>query len=143
MVTQKERATVKLKLISAGLLLAGFLAAEPPPAQKQDWERMKACAAQAEKAIQAWRAEENGLSTVQLLANHYSAKDERCYMEAKVVDAGGVMYALRDAFEKQNMADHVWFFKEQPLIGRQLCQIGDDSKDCTVVDRYFDERLKN
>jgi hypothetical protein len=73
------------------------LAAEEKPADKQNWERMQTCAAQAEKA---------GGDNLQ--RNHYSAKYERCFMLLRFVghdrDSGYVSWSLVDAFEGTELA---------------------------------------
>ena len=81
-----------------------------PPAQMLDpskpdtWEKMRECAAQAEKVRPGEAAENSGIYT-----NHYSPKYDRCYVRITwVIKKGekvlGQRIRLLDAFEHDTMA---------------------------------------
>jgi hypothetical protein len=125
-----------MKLIEMLLLLSvlasGLAAEEKPP----NWERMKACAAQAEKA--AHRVGE------ELLRNHYSPKYERCFMFTAIRETEFMsVNRLLDAFEGTELAAEIWDFEKE---SKHLCAItglGGERhpKPCSEVEAYIEEHL--
>jgi len=113
------------------LLAAGLMAQEKP---KNNWQRMKECAAQAEKYAGS-----------NLTRSHYSPKYERCFALVQYIGKGYRDWELIDAFEGTSLA----FINTNSANDEEACAIDDaifgehDHTPCTVVRKYIDEHLKN
>jgi hypothetical protein len=97
---------------------------------KANWERMKACAAQAEKA--ANRVGEK------LIENHYSPKYQRCFM---LTYSDLPANRLWDAFEMTELAVKIYDLTKEP--SRFMCRLTMNAgpKSCSEVEAYIEERL--
>jgi len=119
-----------------GLLASTFLlfgADDKKPPEKQNWERMKACAAQAEKV---------GGSNLQ--RNHYSRKYERCFALLLFRGDHSSDWELIDAFEGTVLAVRFLDSKPKEPREREACGILDSGvivDDCKTVLNYIEEHL--
>jgi hypothetical protein len=116
------------------------LLAQSPPEPKADWERTKACAAQAEKTAQRRK--------VRLVENHYSPKYERCFLLAEAEVSGGKVSIgmLIDAFEGADLASIVTHLDPQEnKTGEvlQTCELRSGGRPCKEVRAYIDDRMNN
>jgi hypothetical protein len=117
-------------LLLLSVLASGLAAEEKPP----NWERMKACAAQAEKAADRFNEE--------LERNHYSVKYERCFMLTIRTDPANdhvFWERLRDAFEGTELAQIVMDFRKKDLD--KACSIGYSITPCEIVGDYIAAHL--
>jgi hypothetical protein len=109
--------------------------AEPKP----DWERMKECAAQAEKIMA--RPDMRGQDLIQA---HYSPKYGRCFLLTSYRKDGSIDQELIDAFELRVLADDLTMFRNGDR--QQVCTIavpGDDDeiRPCEEVRAYIQEHM--
>jgi hypothetical protein len=77
--------------------------------EKNDWPRMKECSEQAERVARraGWiEGQEHGIITLEGWQNHYSAKSERCFIQASYFHADTAFFSdeLYDAFEGRLVA---------------------------------------
>jgi hypothetical protein len=167
-------------VLSASLLFSAQQSSPTPPTkstgQKQttkpppdNWQKMKDCAAQAEKAItdRDRRSVSFGGHGSDGSTNHYSPKYNRCFVKVEYVVAtkdnikGGPMFRtyLMDAFEQANLASSAGgpsaqFLcrnEEDPkecergaaIIWASACEIDGDKIDCAKTQQFIDEHMKN
>ena len=85
-----------LAIVTTAILISSYvpLRAQSKEQSHVDWERMKACAAQAEKVMR--RPDMRGFN---LERNHYSPKYGRCFMIVSSKEAGSYEIRMDDAFE--------------------------------------------
>ena len=122
-------------ILLATLMATGLAAQQKKSADKDNWQRTKECAAQAEKA--ANRMDE------ELIRNHYSAKYERCFMLTLAKDSDHVFrHTLSDAFEGTLLALTITDYrKETKPEDRRACSISDLSNNCSEVEAYIEQHL--
>lgn len=114
---------------------AAFAAEDSPPSG--NLERMKACAAQAEKVMRR-----PDMQMFNLLQNHYSPKYERCFMRTSHVLSNRVSQIfLRDAFEGINLTSTTWYYTVHDSGKSRDCSIEGRTKPCAEVDSYIDEHM--
>src|SRR5215469_12925643 len=116
--------TKLIQILILSAMLAMSLAAAEKPAAKDNWQRSKECAAQAQRAA----AEVGG----EVWQSHYSPKYERCYVQ--VFLERGVPIQLRwillDAFEMRTLATE---FLQAP--GLELAdRVRKQERSCVVAD---------
>jgi hypothetical protein len=138
-----------MRTLAAVLFLAtlAFGQKAPETDSKEDWQRMKDCAAQAEK-IGPGEAEANkGTYT-----NHYSRKYGRCFLKISWTTEkdGGVLtrgYRLIDAFEHTNIAVYQASLPESE--SKTVCYIDSpsglviDIVACSVARDFIVEHMRN
>jgi hypothetical protein len=168
-------------LLGAGCLFSAEQSSSGQPTksaeQKQtskskpdNWQKMKDCAAQAEKAM-----EERNRRSVSFgghgsdgWSNHYSPKYNRCFLKAEymlvaakdAVKGGPSFYAyLIDAFEQVDLASSATgpsarFLcrdEEDPkecegraaILWNSACKIDGEEIDCAKAKQFIDEHMKN
>jgi hypothetical protein len=167
-------------LVSVGFLLSAEQsgAGRPTKGTEQEqtskstpdnWQKMKDCAVQAEKAV----AERNRRSTSfegngsDWWSNHYSPKYNRCFLKAEFlvvgkdgVKGGPMFYAsLIDAFEQVDLASSASGPSAQSLCRNEedpkgcergaaivwsgACKIEGEQIDCAKARQFIDEHTKN
>jgi hypothetical protein len=116
-----------LAVVLIALTVVGSLTAQEKP--KDNWERTKACAAQAEKV-----ARENEYALIQ---NHYSPKYEKCYMHVSYIVEWGYR-AVIDAFEQKYLT------LESMGKDKRSCwvyELGAKQVPCPVLEDYVSDHL--
>lgn len=137
-----------MRLIIAILLMATGLAAQQKPADKDNWQRSKECAARVEKLKKDRSIPEH------VIRNHYSPKYERCYVLWTEVysdsNASSSTNGMIDVFEEsfiqaQETWMHVLNNELIKLIGRDThhCMIGTKDVECSEAKRFMDDHMNN
>jgi hypothetical protein len=139
-------------------------------APQDDWDKMKACATQAEKQSPIVTTLE-GLNKAgtEIKKNHYSPKYNRCFVEfrfsflGKDITKGGPLERtfLIDPFEQAIVATSAASFgipiefscrdaqnpkgceSEAVLVWKGACGIGDKAAGCDEAQKFIDDHMKN
>jgi hypothetical protein len=125
--------------------------AVPPPkdttqtAVPDNWQKMKDCAEQTDKVATDYQRRKMPMGAIpgSNWANHYNAKENRCYMELWYSTIGNdpgsravrdvSVHALEDAFDRKTVA--MW--------ADNGCEINGENADCAKVQQFIDEHMKN
>lgn len=126
--------------MSTSAILPFFVAALAFGQDKPDtWQKMKECAAQAEKIGPGEAAANKGTYT-----NHYSPKYDRCYVKVSWVmkedqKISGQGDRLIDAFERDTIALYQVTFSES----KSLCFMPNGVAECSEVKDFIFEHMRN
>ena len=109
----------------------------PETDSKEDWQRMKDCAAQAEKVGPVQAEANKGTYT-----NHYSPKYGRCFLRIVWWSSDSVRnIRLMDAYEHENLA---LYQPGHPDTGsKDACLLLTAVAECSVVWDFIAERMRN
>jgi hypothetical protein len=124
-------------------------AAPPPKATEQaadNWQKMKDCAEQADKVASDYQRRKMPMGAIpgSNWANHYNAKENRCYMELWYITIGNKrgsrefvevsVHSLEDAFDRKAVAQ--W-------ADNGFCEINGEHADCEKAVQFIVEHMKN
>lgn len=130
-----------------------LLQAQSKDEPKPDWERMKACAAQAEKVMRRPLMRDE-----QLVGSHYSPKYGRCFMVTSNQKDGFWTTTISDAFEGAQLAvdflsmpkgmnpDYfcsIWDPTARETNGAHIDESVEIHRNCLRVRAYIDERMNH
>jgi hypothetical protein len=167
-------------LLGAGLLFSAEQSSPGQPTkntvQKQtskstpdNWQKMKDCAAQAEKAMaeRDRRSISFGGRASDAWSNHYSPKYNRCFLKAEYLVAAkdtvkggpGFYIYLMDAFEQVDLASSASGVSAEflcrneedakecergaAIVWNSLCRIEGEQIGCAKAKQFIDEHMKN
>jgi len=131
-----------LLLLSATTLVFGQKTQSESDNRPGSWQKMKDCAAQAEKVGPVEAEANNGSYT-----NHYSAKYDRCYvritwlLKGQGEEVSEIGERLVDAFEHDTKALSL---TPQPQPGsKKGCFVDGGTGDCAAASDFISEHMRN